>query len=159
MGRSLQGLILALLLAAPVRAQECQQRELSSKPFYVPTGMLCQVGEEKKTCYTLEEFKKLLEVDHDLYTEKEKSKEKDSIISNQGLLLQQKDLVIEFLEKDKKVLDGQVTRLGEKWQTCLDENEGFPWDTMFWGVGAGVVVGIVAGVVTYLALSVPDHAD
>ena len=151
--------LLTILIVVPARAQECQQRELSSKPFYIPTGMLCQVGEGEKVCYAMEGFKNLLEVDHKLYTEKEKSKEKDSIISNQGLLLQQKDLVIEFLEKDKKVLNGQVTRLGGKWQTCLDENEGFPWDTMFWGVGAGVVVGIVAGVVTYLALSIPDHAD
>lgn len=150
-------LILAILLAAPAQAQECRQRELSSKPFFMPTGLFCQIGEEGMTCFTLEEYKKLLEMDHGLHIEKEKGLEKDKIIENQGLIIQQKDVMIRTLEKDKKVLEGQVERLGDKWQTCLDESEGFPWDTMFWGIGAGLVVGITAGVVTYLTLAVPER--
>ena len=159
MGRSLQGLILALLLAAPVQAQECRQRELSSKPFFMPTGLFCQIDEKGMTCFTLDEYKKLLEMDHALHTEKQKSIEKDQIIENQGLMLRQSKVVVETLEKDKEVLTAQSNRLGEKWQNCLDESEGFPWDTMFWGVGAGLVVGIAAGVITYLTLSVPERAD
>lgn len=148
-----------LLVASNALGQECRQRELSSKPFYMPTGLFCQIGEEGMTCFTLEEYKKLLEMDHKLHTEEQKAIEYTSIIENQGLIIQQKDVLIESLEKDKTILEQQSERLGEKWRTCLNESEGFPWDTVFWGAGAGLVVGITAAVITYLTLSVPERAD
>lgn len=160
MGRSLQGLILALLLAAPAQAQECKKRELSSKPHKVPTGVLCNIHEQQLACFTLEEYTLILEVDHELYTLKQKSAEKDKIIENQGLIIQQNQIVIETLEKDKEILEGQVSRMGTKWRECLDENEGFPWSSMLVGIGAGVLTGIVAGVVTFLVINnVPERAE
>jgi hypothetical protein len=125
----------------------------------MPAGVICNVTEDGLACFTLKEYTKLLEMDNELFTEKEKIKEKDSIISNQGLIIQQKDVVIQSLEKDNKILAGQVERIGNKWQKCLDESEGFPWDTVFWGAGAGVIVGVAAAVVTYLTLSVPERAN
>lgn len=153
------GLFVILLMAVPAFSQECRKRELSSKPFMMPTGLFCEIGDGGMTCFTLEEYKKLLEIDHALFIEKEKTREKDSIITNQGFIIQQKDVVIEMLEKDKTILSDQSTRLGEKWQTCLDESQGVPWSSIGWGVAAGVIVGVVAGGVTYLTLSIPQRAD
>jgi ElaB/YqjD/DUF883 family membrane-anchored ribosome-binding protein len=152
-------IITALLLAGSAQAQECRQRELSNKPFLMPTGLFCKIGDDGMTCFTLEEYKKLLEMDHALHIEKEKAREKDSIITNQGLIIQQKDAVIVTLEKDKDVLEEQVTRLGEKWRTCLEESEGIPWSSIGWGAAVGVVVGVIAGGIAYLTLSVPQRVD
>lgn len=149
----MHALIVAALLVASAQTPVCQQRELSRKPYYMPTGVLCQLGDDGLACFTLEEYKKLLEMDSELFTEKEKTKEKDSIIENQGLIIQQKDVLITTLEKDKTILEGQSERLGEKWRDCLAESEGIPWSSLGWGIAAGVLVGVITGGITYLAMS------
>ena len=148
-------IVAAMLLLAinDAKGAECQQRTLSVRPFYMPTGQFCKVTAEGMVCFTLEEYKKLLEMDKDLYAEKQKAVERDKIIENQVLILRQKDLTIDLLEQDKQVLTERSDRLAVKWKECLDDNEALPWGALLWGTGTGVVVGIVAGVATWAILA------
>jgi hypothetical protein len=146
------------LITSVAYSQECRERNLSRKPAHIPTGKFCKVSDDEMTCFTLEEYKKLIEVDSKLDTELQKAVEKDQIITNQGLILRQKDVLIETMEKDKDVLVDQANRLGEKWRSCLDEQKGIPWDAMFWGIGAGALTGIIVGVVAYMTLAMPERS-
>lgn len=143
---------IALLIAAPVQAQECRHRELSSQPHYLPPGLFCEIAPDGMMCFNLEEYKLLLKLDTELYAEKQKTIEKDSIITNQALILNQQNLTIDTLESDKKILDERAQRLDEKWRSCMDEQEGLPWSSIGLGAGTGVIIGAIVGVIAYLTV-------
>lgn len=144
--------LLFFLVASEAFGQECRERTLSNQPHYMPTGLFCEIG-DGMTCFNLDEYKRLLLMDTELYTEKEKVRELNKIVENQGLIIRQKDLIIGTLDKDKEILREQNERIGEKWRTCLEEQEGVPWSSIGLGAAAGVLTGVAAALTTYFIVT------
>jgi ElaB/YqjD/DUF883 family membrane-anchored ribosome-binding protein len=141
-----------LFVSGAAQGQECRQRALSSRPHYLPPGLFCEIAPDGMMCFNLEEYKQLLKMDAELHAGKEKVREKDSIITNQALILNQQNLTIDTLESDKKILDERAHRLDEKWRACMAEQEGLPWSSIGLGAGTGVIIGAIVGVIAYLTV-------
>jgi len=111
----------------------------------IPMGRTITYQGEKYRGFTLEEFKTLLALDHELHIARKQLKLVDDLKLSWNNLLGEKDKIIESLKEDVATYKGRSDRLEGKWETCEDEHDAIQLtDWLPWTIaGLGVVAGAV----------------
>lgn len=147
----MRAVALVMLLTFPVQAL-AGPFEYSFK--VLPRGEKCEASDH--WCYTLPEFKLLIEYDSELFTLRAKSKLLEEQLQIRADVLGNYQKQIKLLLDTVAVLQGENTRITKKWaasdkalQEALYDKPLWPWIVGGVGVAAllaalGIVVGVYA---------------
>lgn len=141
-------ILMFLALAMPTQASgTCVHRELSVVPVYLPNGAFCSsVLDGGAMCFTLAEYKKLMEMDAMLVGGQKKYEKQEFIIRNQDVIIRQNKLSIARANEETEVYRKRSERLEGKWHDCLNKSTG-SISSIFMGASVGVLAGALAGVI------------
>ena len=135
-------LVLAILFFSSIALAQPVEVEL----HYISPGVKCTGPDGKEArCYDLEGYKGLILTDAALFAATKKIDELASIVTKQGQIIMQQQVIVDTLKSDVEILKGRSERLENDWKACLVENEKFPWVEFSSGLAVGVVAGIALG--------------
>lgn len=145
-----------MLLSATARADNsCRDVELVDgfTMTALPIGVLCTHDGDERMCYKLEGYKRLIIADQELVSLRSSMSEAEKLDQTQERALAEQAVVIQTMKQDREVLEERVARLDQHLNDCQEQQESSGLEEILVGAGAGVLVGLAVGVVSWIVLT------
>lgn len=124
---------------------------------YMPPGVDYQIpGGDRVRYFTLDMYKKLLQMDHELWVASQQIETLSKMYSNFTEMLKQKDLLIDSKNKEIKIYAGRADRVTKLWykseEALAKERDKFSWSSF--GLGLGIGAGAAAIAISAVVIAV-----
>jgi hypothetical protein len=142
---------LLIVLSTPAAAQVKVQLHI------MPPGVKLKLDSGVEVRYfTLEPYKKLLDMDKELWLARQKVESFVQVEKGLRGIIEDKDKLILSLQTSMNIMTTRSERLGEKWKTCekglVKARSKFSWGSF--GIGLGIGSGITALTITAIVIAV-----